>query len=821
MRIRTLLLACIGGVGFLAITAASLRAVDALAERQAVVQADDTTMALQRLLRLSERVAMERAVVTTLFTRPEVLQEEGFTKLDAVQTHSDAAWGTAVAAAPRAAGLFQAQDRLQLARDSVRVSLLRPRDPESTGSAQRFVAAIGDMQVATNNAADGLEREVGRLHAGLGRLAGIARLSQSVREAAGLRSNQLSLALAGVNRTEELFRSIDDLGGRIAALWDRTVLAIGQVPQSAGLALARDRTAATLLTEGETIYRATNDALRDGLPLPLPLKEFRAWTVPMLANGVLVRDAAFADAHDQAATLRADAALQLYLALAVAAVALLTTLGAAAVVMRWVALPLTALTSAMVRLAQGDVSTAVPGARRQDELGAMARAVEVFKVSENKISWMARHDTLTRLPNRPHLRQRLEDALRGSGAVALLYLDLDRFKEVNDTLGHAAGDLLLQHVAQRLLACVREGDTVARLGGDEFAVLLTDAGTAADAGPLAQRLVTALSQPFDLRGQQVMIGISVGVATARRPVEADALARNADHALYQAKADGRGRFRFFEPEMDQRLQHKRALEADIREAVAANAFTLCYQPIINLASGRIVGLEALLRWQHARRGAVSPAEFVPIAEETGLIRQLGAWVLQEACMAAATWPAGMRLAVNLSPVQFHGGGLVETVTEALAAAGFPAGRLELEITEQVLLRQDEATLAQLRRLRALGARVCLDDFGVGYSSLSTLHGFPFDKIKIDQSFIRDLPQQDSARAIVRAIAGLGATLGMATTAEGVETPGQLEAVRAFGCTEVQGYLFSRPRPGHELPAMFASLSPDSRSPRGVAALASH
>ena len=818
MRIRTLLLACIGVVGCLAVWAATLRAVDAGAEREAVLRAESGIAGLQVLLRLSEQVAAERGAVTTLFTRPEVLRDEGLPSMDAAQEQSNTAWEMATAVVPGDKGLVDSFHSLQEARSSVRVSLMRPQHPDSTGSAQRFVAAVSDLQVAANLAADGLEREVGRSHAGLGRLAGIARLSQSMREAAGLRSNQLSLALAGVNRTEELFRGMDELRGRIAALWDRTVLAIAQAPHNDALLVARDHAAATLLSEGEAIYRATNDALRDGLPLPMPLKEFRAWTVPMLANGVLVRDAAFANAREEAASLRADADLRLRLAVMAAAAAAATALGAALVVLRRVALPLAALTSAMVRLARGDAQAAVPGVTRRDELGAMARAVEVFKASENKISWMAQHDGLTRLPNRSRLRHRLEGALCGVEPVSLLFLDLDRFKEVNDTLGHVAGDVLLQRVAQRLLSCVRDGDMVARLGGDEFAVLVMG-GSPEDAGQLAGRLVAALSQPFDLGGQQVAIGASIGIAAAGPGQDADTLVRNADQALYQAKGDGRGTHRFFAPEMDQRLQRKRTLEAELRDAVAAEAFTLHYQPIVNLLSGRIVGMEALLRWRHPVHGEVCPAEFIPIAEETGLIRPLGAWALQQACQAAATWPAGVRLAVNLSAVQFQGGCLLAAVSEALAVAGFPAGQLELEVTESVLLRQDEATLAQLRRLRALGARVCLDDFGVGYASLSSLHGFPFDKIKIDQSFIRDLPGRDSARAIVRAIAGLGATLAMATTAEGVETAAQLEAVRAYGCTEAQGSLFSRPRPAHELAAVFAS-APPSRTPEGVAAWAS-
>ncbi|MBK1661951.1 putative bifunctional diguanylate cyclase/phosphodiesterase [Paracraurococcus ruber] len=418
--------------------------------------------------------------------------------------------------------------------------------------------------------------------------------------------------------------------------------------------------------------------------------------------------------------------------------------------------------------------------------------------AEARIEHMARHDALTGLANRSELRTRLDAALarsrRGEG-FALLYLDLDRFKAVNDTLGHPVGDELLRAVTGRLRGLVRETDLVARLGGDEFAIIQTRAEQPEAATALARRLVPEISAPYDIEGQQVVIGTSVGIALA--PADGatpDALLKAADLALYRAKAEGRGTWRFFAPEMDARMQARRKLELDLRRALAEGDLKLLYQPQIDTASGRIIGFEALLRWHDEERGVVAPAEFVPVAEETGLIIPIGDWVLRTACREAATWPAEVTVAVNVSAVQFRNETLVETVKQALAQAGLPGRRLEVEVTEGVMLQDTAATLAILHRLRALGVRISMDDFGTGYSSLSYLRSFPFDKIKIDQSFIRDLGQGGDARAIVRAIAGLSGSLGMRTSAEGVETPAQYAELQAEGCAEVQGFLFGRPVP---------------------------
>jgi diguanylate cyclase (GGDEF)-like protein/PAS domain S-box-containing protein len=429
--------------------------------------------------------------------------------------------------------------------------------------------------------------------------------------------------------------------------------------------------------------------------------------------------------------------------------------------------------------------------------------------AEDRIAYMARHDSLTGLPNRMLFHEKMAEGLdRVEGrrsSMAVLCLDLDNFKTVNDTLGHPIGDRLLSTVAQRLICVLGSNDTIARLGGDEFAILQSGPQPQA-ARTLARRIVEVLGQPIVIDSHEINSGVSVGIAVAPNDgLHADHLMKCADLALYRAKAEGRARYRFFEPDMDTRLQEKRALEIDLRRAVATGEFHLVYQPQVRSSDGELTGMEALLRWTHAERGAVPPAEFIPIAEETGLIVPLGEWVLRRACSEAAQWPGSIRVAVNLSPVQFKGRGLVATVASALATAGLSPHRLELEITEAVLLRDDEATIATLHQLRALGVRISMDDFGTGYSSLSYLRSFPFDKIKIDRSFIADLDRNRDSAAIVRAVAGLGLSLGIETTAEGVETAEQLELVRRDGCTEVQGYFFSRPRPAAEVLESFGKL----------------
>jgi len=429
------------------------------------------------------------------------------------------------------------------------------------------------------------------------------------------------------------------------------------------------------------------------------------------------------------------------------------------------------------------------------------------RLAEAKIAHMARHDALTKLPNRTSFREQLEQALarvkRGE-MIAVLCLDLDRFKGINDTLGHHFGDLLLAEVANRLRNCVRETDTVSRLSGDEFAILQVALKEPAEATNLARRIVDAFAEPYDLEGHQAAVGTSVGIAIA--PVDGsdpDQIMRNADLALYRAKADGRGTYRFFEPEMDNRMQARRALEADLKRAIAEHEFTLHYQSIVNLKSKQIGAFEALLRWNHPTRGMIEPADFIPLAEEAGLIVPLGEWVIRQACRDAVSWPEHIRVAVNLSPVQLRSGNLVPTVAAATTSSGLEPARLELEITETVMIQDIEATLETLNKLRAIGVRISMDDFGTGYSSLSHLRKFPFDTIKIDRSFVHDMGVGEDTVAIVRAVSALGKSLGMTTTAEGVETAEQLERVESEGYTEVQGFLFSRPAPASEIANLLA------------------
>lgn len=405
-----------------------------------------------------------------------------------------------------------------------------------------------------------------------------------------------------------------------------------------------------------------------------------------------------------------------------------------------------------------------------------------------------RTDDLTGLLLRNSFMAALEDALPamcdGSGPVAVLCLDLDRFKMVNDTLGHGVGDQLLRKVADRLRKVCRKDDLVARLGGDEFVILQRGIQAPQDAEQLAERLVDLIGRTYVLHGHTVNIGISVGVALGSGPMQPRDLLRNADLALYEAKRAGRGRYRFFEHGMDTLLHERRELEIDLRRALALKQFELHYQPFLDLATGDVIGFEALLRWNHPVRGEVPPLDFIAVAEENGLIVKIGEWVLMTACMAAASWPGDRVVAVNVSPLQFKADTLLASVSLALARSGLPAERLEVEITEGALLADTDNVLATLHALRALGVKISMDDFGTGYSSLSYLQKFPFNKIKIDRSFVAGADADSGA--ILRAVSGLGTSLGMSITAEGVETAEQLARIRDQRCTHVQGYLTGRP-----------------------------
>ncbi|WP_442894337.1 bifunctional diguanylate cyclase/phosphodiesterase [Bradyrhizobium sp. AZCC 1693] len=424
-----------------------------------------------------------------------------------------------------------------------------------------------------------------------------------------------------------------------------------------------------------------------------------------------------------------------------------------------------------------------------------------------RIEHLAHYDALTNLPNRSLFQRHAEGLLLETEGreFAILYIDIDEFKRINDTLGHLIGDEFLKGVAERLRQAVGPEDFIARLGGDEFAILQHGIASAEDVHGLVARIYQALRTPFDCHGHQLSSDASIGIAIAPRDgSDLFDLLKNADLAMYAAKAAGRRTYRFFDPEMEQQANHRRELEADLRAALAQGAFELHYQPQVDLRSDRITGCEALLRWRHPVRGMVSPADFVPVAEETGLIEEIGQWVLHTACVEAATWPADVRIAVNVSPIQFRSETLSLKVAAALSETGLDPRRLELEITEAVLIADDDAALATLNQLRALGVHIALDDFGTGYSSLQYLQRFPFDKIKIDRSFVKEVTRNSSSASIIRAVVSIAADRNMITTAEGVETLQQRETVQNLGCTQMQGYLFSAARPAQEVRALLGA-----------------
>ena len=433
---------------------------------------------------------------------------------------------------------------------------------------------------------------------------------------------------------------------------------------------------------------------------------------------------------------------------------------------------------------------------------------------QEQIVFLARHDSLTKLPNRVLFSETLHEACEhcDKTGIALLCLDLDNFKIVNDTLGHATGDALLVAVAERLRGCIREFDMATRLGGDEFAtILVTDKPEEALA--VANRIVERMARPFHFDGQMMQIGISIGVAMAPRDGKTPGkLMKNADLALYRAKAEGRGTVRFYDPAMDERVRERRTLQSALHRALAQKELRLEYQPVIDLATRRIAGAEALIRWQHPERGLLPPAAFIPLAEDGGLINEIGEWVLQEACTTAAGWPEPVAIAVNLSPLQFRDSNLLASIKNALGSSGLEPRRLEVEIVESVMLETGAAIEQTLQGLRAQGVRIALDDFGTGYSSLSYLRRFPFDKIKIDQSFIRDLGQSQDGSAIILAIIGLAQRMNMVVTAEGVESPEQATLLTTFGCSQAQGYLFHRPMPPEEFSRLLAENAPHPACP---------
>lgn len=458
--------------------------------------------------------------------------------------------------------------------------------------------------------------------------------------------------------------------------------------------------------------------------------------------------------------------------------------------------------SFMVFVLSGLLGAGIFIALRAVPLRVLRRVIE-------RASFLASHDALTDLPNRALFQEwmvhTMADVERDGTPAAVLFLDLDHFKEVNDLLGHAAGDELLKQVGERMSEALRQNDVLSRLGGDEFAIIQKRIAQPEGAAQLAQRLIAILSEPFDLSGQEAMIGASIGITICEPGRQADPshLLQQADMALYRAKSGGRGNYQFFEEDMNRRLLERKTMEVDLRRALAKGQLQLHFQPQIDLSSNRLIGVEALIRWNHPEQGWIPPDRFIPLAEETGLILPIGEWVLTTACRQALAWPS-LKVAVNVSPVQFRRGDLVAVVRHALEDTGMDAGRLELEITEGVLLQDTEATIATLTALKELGVKIAMDDFGTGYSSLSYLRRFPFDKIKIDRSFIADMGHDKDADSIINAVISLGRALGMKSNAEGVETIEQADLLRAQGCEEVQGFYFGRPMAGEQIDALLQS-----------------
>lgn len=569
-------------------------------------------------------------------------------------------------------------------------------------------------------------------------------------------------------------------------------------------------TTGTAIEAGAEIDRFMQMPARQIATLSLPGGDALALAKPLAGVGKRA-DAVLLLSYPLATALASYRALQAGIALAGVMGLLIVLIGTRRLAKN-IARPLAALDAAARALEEGTrTEVTVTGS---DEIGRLAERFNLMSAGiverEHRITHLAFHDTLTGLPNRTLFREQLDAALarapKRGAKVVVLCLDLDGFKGVNDTLGHPVGDALLRQVGDILRDIAFDG-MVSRLGGDEFAIILDDCDDADRPRLLGQQIVDRMREPMQTSGHQIATGASIGIAIGPADgVDADTLLKNADLALYRAKQDGRGVFRFFEMSLDAAARKRRQLELDLREALQQGQFRLNYQPIYDLKNDRIGGFEALLRWQHPTRGNISPVEFIPVAEETGLIIAMGEWAMHEACRQARHWPEHVRIAVNVSPLQFRNSGFANIIFQALTQSGIAPQRLEVEITESVFLEGADSTIALLHRLRALGVRIALDDFGTGYSSLSYLRSFPFDKIKIDRSFVTGVDADEGAAAIVRAIIDLASALHMDTTAEGVEDSGQWDLLRAQGCSSIQGFLFSRPIEGMMVAGMLSDES---------------
>ena len=681
--------------------------------------------------------------------------------------------------------------------------LILPKSRRDPTIFNRYVVGLNAVFEATSVALD-VGDMLAALHDGtVAELITLSRHALTTRGLIGARTLPLMTAIDEAVKLDPAALAVQArFGGMFATNW-QPIMALSRRLSNMPDLVATIEAARKASDDYESMCQDVIAAGRSGTNYPISAYNLGRNGLHAVSFQLRIRDEALSIARSRVLQSRQSAMVDVVIAAVVLLFTFIAMAGVLMLLQRRIVSPVLALTAVIGKIARHEFDVAIPAQDRHDEIGHMAVALGALHRGaiageENKarITHLARHDPLTGLLNRLAMQDSLEHAVARAGrgqTTAALCLDLDRFKAVNDTFGHPTGDLLLKAVAGRLLACVRDVDIVSRLGGDEFVVLLVALDHPDDAAMVAQRIVRALSEPFDLDGQTASIGCSIGIAITPRDATAGiALLKRADTALYRAKQEEKGSWRFFKAEMDEHLQERMALEHDLRDAVRNDAFELAYQPQYTIATGRLCGFEALVRWRHPERGLLGPSAFIPIAEEAGLIVPIGAWVLRHACAEATNWPDDLKLAVNLSGVQFKNHTLVETVRQAVADAGLPATRLELEITETILLGNSASHFAILHELREMGVQIAMDDFGTGYSSLSYLRSFPFTKIKIDQSFIRDLSERSESRAIVRTIVALASSLGMTTTAEGVETEDQLAVLRREGITDVQGYLFSKP-----------------------------
>ncbi len=824
MRIRTLFLICMLTVAAMAAAVGGWMLVRTVIDYRLAGRVERSVDIDAQLFRAIDKIAAERPVVGNALLDDAPADASLRARLASLRQNSDSALarleqrlGSLPDAGPQRqlAVVRKARADLITWRTAADAALILPKTERDPNIFTRYIIGLNDLFEGLKAVLD-IGDMSASLHDGVTvELMALSRYVWNVRATMGVRTVPLMAAIdRGAVLSPDLLEAQAAYDGILNANWgpiDTLAIRLSGVPNlAATIASARPA-----YDQFEKLCLDVIAAGRNSTDYPisaLDLGRHVARTAPWLLR---IRDEALAAAAARVVETRERAAYQVV----VAGIVLLGTLAATVVVVvllqRWVVSPVLEMTEMIGRIARLDFEVAIPTQARMVEIGHMAIALEALRRGamageENKaqIVRMARHDPLTGLPNRVALQEHLDQAIamsaRGAKS-AVLCLDLDRFKAVNDTFGHPMGDKLLQAVAERLLACVREVDTVSRLGGDEFVVLLVGLELPQHAAGVAQRIVRSMAMPFDLDGQVIRIGSSIGIALM--PQDANSaveLLKRADTALYRAKLEEKGSWRFFEPPMDAHLQQRMELEGALRDAVQNAAFHLVYQPQYTLATNQLCGFEALLRWHHPTRGQIGPGDFIPLAEETGLIASIDTWVLRHACQEAVHWPDEVKLAVNLSPTQFKKPAAVQMVRQALAESGLPPTRLVLEITETVLLNNSGIALALLHELHEMGIKIAVDDFGTGYSSLSHLRSFPLDTVKIDRSFIRDLPDQADCRAIVGGLVALCHSLRISTTAEGVETEEQLAELRQANCTEAQGYLFSRPVPAAEARARATS-----------------